>query len=267
MTRRERMERRLEKRREWADKASTKAQSACDTASQISMRFEMGQPILVGHHSEAKARRDQSRMDSCMRSACENTDKAKTHENKADNIEAALERTVFSDDDDAIEKLEARIKEREAEAEHCKFVNARYKKTTKALNTVDCAKVLAELVRLGNIPASDAMQIAKKMGLCPYERAPYPGYHLTNLRASIRRDQQRIEEIKRQQESIARADAAGGVDINDVGNGAVLVTFAEKPDRGVLDALKEAGFCWSRGSWYGQKEKLPTCVVGSADAV
>jgi len=36
------------------------------TANQISERFAMGQPILVGHHSERKARRDQARMHSAM---------------------------------------------------------------------------------------------------------------------------------------------------------------------------------------------------------
>lgn len=41
------------------------------------------------------------------------------------------------------------------------------------------------------------------------------------------------------------------------GSDYIRVTFAEKPDRAVLDALRNAGFSWSRGSWYGYRAKLP----------
>lgn len=40
-----------------------------DAARRISERFVAGQPILVGHHSERKARKDKERMDSAMRNA------------------------------------------------------------------------------------------------------------------------------------------------------------------------------------------------------
>jgi hypothetical protein len=38
------------------------------------------------------------------------------------------------------------------------------------------------------------------------------------------------------------------------------VTFAEKPDREVLDSLKAADFRWSGGSWFGSASKLPESV-------
>lgn len=46
----------------YAGNAQASAQAAGDRADAISRRFEMGQPILIGHHSEAGARRDQERM-------------------------------------------------------------------------------------------------------------------------------------------------------------------------------------------------------------
>ncbi len=42
------------------------ANSYFNAAEQISQRFEGGQPILVGHHSERKARKDQQRMESAQ---------------------------------------------------------------------------------------------------------------------------------------------------------------------------------------------------------
>lgn len=47
------------------------AAAAADRANQISERFAGGQPILIGHHSERSARRDQKRMDSAMRKSIE----------------------------------------------------------------------------------------------------------------------------------------------------------------------------------------------------
>ena len=38
------------------------------------------------------------------------------------------------------------------------------------------------------------------------------------------------------------------------------VTFAEKPDREILDALRAAGFGWGGGSWCGKRENLPAEV-------
>ncbi|MFH9016018.1 DUF3560 domain-containing protein [Streptomyces sp. NPDC017943] len=50
-----------------AGRAAASSQSARDASDRIGERFWMGQPILVGHHSEGRARRDQERMHNAMR--------------------------------------------------------------------------------------------------------------------------------------------------------------------------------------------------------
>jgi hypothetical protein len=40
----------------------------------------------------------------------------------------------------------------------------------------------------------------------------------------------------------------------------VRITFAEKPERAVLDALKAAGFRWGNGSWVGRRDAIPAEV-------
>ena len=47
---------------EYAGNAAARSQAALSRARTLARRFEGGQPILVGHHSEAGARRDQRRM-------------------------------------------------------------------------------------------------------------------------------------------------------------------------------------------------------------
>lgn len=59
-------EERGERYAERAGRAAASSQAARDTADQIGERFWMGQPILVGHHSEGRARRDQERMHNAM---------------------------------------------------------------------------------------------------------------------------------------------------------------------------------------------------------
>ncbi|MFG1965739.1 DUF3560 domain-containing protein [Nonomuraea sp. NPDC049028] len=54
-----------------AQRHAGNAAAAADRANQISERFSGGQPILIGHHSERSARRDQKRMDSAMRKSIE----------------------------------------------------------------------------------------------------------------------------------------------------------------------------------------------------
>lgn len=39
-----------------------------------------------------------------------------------------------------------------------------------------------------------------------------------------------------------------------------VITFAEKPEREVIDALKAAGFRWGAGSWAGYGDTLPAQV-------
>lgn len=248
MTRRERMERRLEKRREWADKQTAKQEAACNTASEICQRFEFGQPILISHHSEAKARRDQERMDTQLRKAADAGEMAGTHTSKADNIEIALERRIFSDDDNAIEALEARIAKHETLATHMTEINKSFRKYKGDVQAMVAAGVVSQ---------SLAKTISDTMFECPWIDKPYT-YEISNLRNRIRADKKRLEEIKMRQARAACAEKSGGVLVERRG-GFNVITFAERPANEVLVALKAAGYFWNKGSWCGS-ESVPDVV-------
>jgi hypothetical protein len=38
------------------------------------------------------------------------------------------------------------------------------------------------------------------------------------------------------------------------------MTFAEKAERAVLDALRSVGFRWGGGSWVGERARLPGAI-------
>jgi Spy/CpxP family protein refolding chaperone len=71
MTYRERRLRKAERLRGWAAKRTAKSAAAFESARVVADGIPMGQPILVGHHSERRHRRDIARIDSGMRNGVE----------------------------------------------------------------------------------------------------------------------------------------------------------------------------------------------------
>jgi len=241
----------MERRLEWAEARDKRASAALEGAHKLGSMVPLGQPILVGHHSEARHRRDLKRIDSKYRAAYESDKMATHHRAKADGLARQLDNTIFSDDENAIEALEARIAEREAQSAKMKAVNRAYAKGD--------AEALAEL-------GFDLETTRAKLGAMSsygkyYSERPFPSYALSNLRANIRRDKKRIEEVKRRAAATERAEAAGGITIY-CGNEYCSVTFAEKPPRATLNELKAAGFRWGGGSWNGRSTAIPTSVLG-----
>ena len=245
-TRRERLEAKIDKRAEWADKARARSAATYTASRTIADGIPLGQPILVGHHSEGRHRRDIARIDNNMRKACEASDLADHHAAKAEGLAAQLDNSIFSDDVGAVAALEARIAEREAEREKMKAINKAFKKGDRAT----LATYGLDLDRL----------TAQVAGNYSWDKQPYASYTLTNLGATIRRDKERLEQVKRQQARAEKAEAAGGVVVEGTGD-YVRVTFAEKPSRDVLDQLRGAGFRWGGGSWTGRRDALPKGVA------
>jgi hypothetical protein len=214
----------------------------------------MGQPILVGHHSEGRHRRTLDRSWNALGRAVEQTNKAEMHESKAANLGHLLDKAIFSDDSDAIEAIEERIKTNEANREQMKKINALYRKAD-----------IAGLAALGIDYETLKAKLAAAGGY--WGSAPHLPYEMSNMGGRIQADKKRIEAIKMQNARKERAEAAGGVAIVRGAQGYAQVTFAEKPDYSIIRALKDADFHWSGGSWFGTTAKLPASVEELAPVV
>lgn len=239
MTYRERMERRAEQRREWAEKRAAKSESALNQGRTMLDAIPLGQPILVGHHSEKRDRRYRERAVNKIGQGFEHGKMAEHHESRADGIEHQLDRSIFDDDPDAIERLEERIAELEAKRERMKQANADYR---------------AGLTKEQRAEFKAMTQWQRE------EHLPYPAYSFTNLGGNIRRLKQRIPVIQRQRERAAAAEESE-TGITITGTDWINVTFADKPARSVLDALKAAGFRYSKGTWMGYRSRLPEGIA------
>lgn len=108
-TYRERRLAKAERLREWADKRDNKAAIHSQAASEYIANTPLGQPVLVGHHSENRHRRQIERFNHNMQASIDNGDKASEMRQRAENIEDAANRAIYDDDLDAIERLQEKI--------------------------------------------------------------------------------------------------------------------------------------------------------------
>ncbi len=246
-TRRERLENKLQRRIEWSDKAEQRAEQSFARSQSLVAGIPMGQPILVGHHSERADRNRRDKSWAALGRSVAETKLSAHHSYKAQNLAHALKRTIFSDDENAVEALEQRIAAHEAQRERMKKINAMYRKG-------DAAGLAAVGLDLEVLRA----KLATAYSWC---QQPHPGYELQNLGQRIAADKKRLESVKAQQ---TRHDAAAatesGVAVVEHSNGYCSVTFAEKPERDILRDLRGAGYRWGAGHWFGQTEKLPSSV-------
>ena len=178
-TYRERREARAERLRDWAEKREARSAAAFQAAHQRADMIPFGQPILVGHHSEKRHRRDLGRIDSSMRQGVESARKAESMQSRASNIESQLAGAIYSDDPDAIPALEARLAKLEAKRERIKADNAAFRKAVKA----------AGLAK-SEMPYS--WQGGKFQG-----HTLHADFELTNLTGDISRNRHRLEDLQR----------------------------------------------------------------------
>jgi hypothetical protein len=88
----------------------------------------MGQPILVGHHSEKRDRNYRQKIHDKMGKSLQEQEKAEHYEQKAETIEGNT--AIFSDDPSALDKLRSKLADQEAN-------HAFMKATNKALRKMD----------------------------------------------------------------------------------------------------------------------------------
>ena len=239
MTYRERKEARLDRRLDWAA-------GRRDKAAQL-------RPLIERHRGDIAFNTqpghipERARIIRATDKAAEHQGMAAEHESKAAEIARQLDQSIYDDDPDAIGQLEARIAAHEARRARMVLVNRLYKKND-----------VAALAALG----LDLERLKAKLGELGayYGKAPHLPYEMSNLSGRIGTDKKRIETIRARQDRAAQAEAAeGGVLIE--GETYIRVTFAEKPERAIIEALKAAGFSWGSGHWIGERAKLPAEVT------
>lgn len=191
MTYRERRAARAERLRGWAEKRESKSAAAFKTARTVADGIPLGQPILVGHHSERHHRRDIARIDNGMRKGIEHEQKAASMNRRADEIDRQADHAIYSDDPDAIERLTEKIAALEAQRAAMKAENAAYRKGDAAY-AAHCQITIEQA-------AARRVTIESGYSWC---RQPHPSYSLQNIGGNITRCRQRLITLQRSRDGL-----------------------------------------------------------------
>lgn len=189
-TYRERREARADRLEGWAAKREQRAAADLARARQMGDAIPFGQPILVGHHSEGRDRRYRDRIHNTYGRAFESQEKAESMASRAASIRDQAAGAIYSDDPDAIERLEERIAKLEAERDAIKAYNASARKAAKTGGTGDESLLLpAQRRDLASARRHSAYSLGKGDAM--------PAYHLSNLSGNIKRQRDRLAQLKR----------------------------------------------------------------------
>jgi hypothetical protein len=223
----ERRQARIERLEDAAARKRSEAAASFQRIETIAAVIPMGQPILVGHHSEKRHRRDLKRIDAGMRRGVAAQREAAELESAA----RAAERNgaIRADDPEAIVRLRDKLRALEAEREQIKATNAAARKGD---------PVALEVVRERCRHTADD------------PRRGFPAYMLTNLGAEIRRCKERLGQLLREASRPERAPIELGgwsVTENRETNRVELRTpGGRRSTEAEYREIKAEGFRWAR---------------------
>lgn len=253
-----------EKQQARAERAERRAARAARQASAavthargvIGDKLPMGQPILVGHHSERRHRRLLERADRAATKAVEAI-------RVAEHAEVAAERAgsvLTSDDPEAIRVQRARLAELEAGHARAKALNAAWRKGQEA-----------GLVAAG-LSEEEAAELGKDARMFSWTTRKGP-FDLANSAARVKAAKVRLAELEeietRRRAALETAAQAEGEGEDDAPTAVVLergegwrierddvdvrvrIFFDRKPSETVRAVVKRYGFRWapSAGAW------------------
>lgn len=243
-------QRRIERLERLAVLYKQQADQMHKSARGMAEMIPFGQPILIGHHSERRDRNYRARIMRRFEKSFELQDKAAYYARRAASAQA--NRTIFSDDPEAVFKLE----EKAAKLEKCQETMKKANAIIRKHNLEDAAereKCVAALVTACQVKEESARRwiVADYAG-----RYGFPSYALSNNNAEIRRCKLRIKQLQKRQErettERTTETEAGAVRIvENAEENRLQLFFPGKPAEVVRSLLKSYGFRWSpfNGCW------------------
>ncbi len=257
----ERKARRIARMKERAARLERDAETSHAQARRIADVIPMGQPILVGHHSERRHRRDIARIDHGHRKGLALQREAESLERRARYAES--NRAISSDDPDAVEKLRAKLLK--IDGDRVRMVEA-----NKAVRGPDPRAALARL-GFGRTDVENALtpDFVGRLG--------FPDFALRNAAGEAARLRKRIEQLEKRASTPAPPPIERvGARIEEAEN-RVRIFFDQKPDEAVRTRLKRSGFRWSPsigawqrhsspGAWYDAKQAVASLAPLTGEA-
>ena len=233
---------------ELSQKAKTDSDSLAKQSHDMISAIPMGQPILVGHHSEMRDRRYRQRAWDKMDKAYQLSKKADYYAEKAQTVGSS---GISADDKNAIKKLSDKYNS--IKRNHQRMLDAN--KIIKSKGT-DEEKV-KKLIESG-WSEENAIKLTTPSNWSG--SVGFPSYQLTSNTTEMRRIIDRVIDIHSR--ALKAADMDTKTDYSDYGFeverntdiNRLQLKFPGKPDASVREVLKSNGFRWSprEGAWQRQ---------------
>lgn len=233
----ERRQNRIQYAKQQAEKNEKKSESLHNSADQMASYIPLGQPILVGHHSEKADRNYRKKIRNTFEKAIEAGDKAGYYADKAKTIES--NDAIFSDDPKAVEKLDAKIEKLEKLQTLMKAANKFVKKKDKH-GFLELEGVNERLWETLNQPDC-------------FGELGFASSKLKNNSANIRRLKARRDQLQKQEAMETQKATIKGIKVvYNVEANRIQLFFPSKPSGNVrTDLFKKYSFRWCRseGAW------------------
>ena len=237
---------RIERYKELADANKKASEKAYQESKRTVEHIPMGQPILVGHHSEKSHRATLKKSWDKMDKSIELDKKSKYYEDKAKATERNT--AISSDDPDAIIKLKVKLDKLLKNQEKMKAINKICR--SKKLTDEEKKNKLKEKFKFNDNSIYELLNPQYS-----YQKKGFQSWVLSNNNGSIKQVRDRIEKLesigKIQSETIKIGEVT--IEINSEDN-RVELYFPDKPSEEFRKLIKQKGFRWSRfkGAWQKQ---------------
>lgn len=232
----ERKQARINRYKELAEKNHAAASAKREESREMMSAIPMGQPILVGHHSEKRDRNFREKAWNKLGQAVELSEKAEYYEHKAKAAEN--NNAISSDDPEAIKLLKEKLEKLEKLQSIMKAAN----KIVRSKKLTDEEKI-QEMVKLGL--SEEGAANALKPDFCG--RVGFASYSLQNNNANIKRVKDRIKELEKRANGETTEEEINGIKIVDnVEDNRLQIFFNGIPAAEIRSELKRNGFRWSR---------------------
>jgi hypothetical protein len=148
-----------------------------------------------------------------------------------------------------METLKARVAEYELQHDKMKQINRMYRRGD-----------VAGLEAIGLDLAELRMRLEDSL--------PYSDAEMASVRQRVNHDRHQLTALQAELSRHAAAQRSPiGATIEPWGDDDVRITFADEPERAVLQELRRAGFFFCAGSWAGRKTELPPRLTPLLQAI
>jgi len=228
---------RIARYQELAGKNAKKAEEQHDRAKEMASVIPFDQPILIGHHSEARDRNYREKIQNLFGKSYESDEKSKYYEHKADVV--MTNDAISSDDPNALEKLREKLNDMERLQGFMKAANKLIR------NSKLSEEARIEMLKPFNVDDQLIEQVIK--GKLGFER-----FSLSNNSQNMARVRKRIEQLEKNAKIESNEITVNGVRIfQNMEANRLQLFFQGKPNEEIRQQLKRNGFRWSprEGAW------------------